>query len=556
MCRNHGVFALALVACGGPASSGPDANGTDAPTIPCDSPRGTQHGLVLANGDGVEDRVYWLHVPASYRCDVPAPLLVDFHGTATDTPEEAYQTDALIAFADARGAIVARPRSRSSVEGGTTIYRWDQNAGDLPRNVELAHRLVADLERRYAIVPSRVYASGFSSGSNMVAQFLADPRSPFQGVAPIAGGHWGSAALPGLASGPRVYLSTGYRDYLLPTTRALIRDALAAELPASQLVFRPTGGGHDLYAWQFDELWGWLDGGIRPGTGALAAPWTAAALPSPDDVLALADDGSALHAAGASGRTWTRTGGSWVLEADHGDADYTALCYGAGIGLVGGGGALAHRVGTAWTADARPADYGMLGTGSVHVAICRDDGSAVIGGDWTAAVTIDHGATWSQFHVPTGFGVDAQLAGGASAPGGATVVVGYYDALARAGRGETTATMVAHPPGEWWNAATAVDGGRFWVVGDAGAILASTDDGLTWEAQASNVTDNLYAVQFTDALHGAAVGRRGTVVVTADGGATWTPRPLGRDVFLGAVRVEAATITVAGEGGVIATSAR
>jgi photosystem II stability/assembly factor-like uncharacterized protein len=245
------------------------------------------------------------------------------------------------------------------------------------------------------------------------------------------------------------------------------------------------------------------------------------------------------------------------LEQDHGDADYTALCYGPGTGLVGGGAALARRSGGAWTADAAPPDYGMLGTGSVHAAICRDDGSAVIGGDWTAAVTLDHGATWSQFHVPTGFGIDAQLAGGASAPGGATVVVGYYDTIARAGHGQTTAALIDHPTSaEWWNAATALAGGRFWVVGDGGAILASTDDGLHWQAQASGVTDNLYAIDFADALHGAAVGRRGAVVVTADGGATWTPRPLGRDVFLGAVRVEATTITVAGEGGVIATSAR
>ena len=85
----------------------------DATNIGCDSPLGTQRGLLLGMGDGVEDRAYLLHVPASYRCAAPVGLLVDFHGTAGDLPEEAYQTDALIALADQRGMIVVRPRSRS-----------------------------------------------------------------------------------------------------------------------------------------------------------------------------------------------------------------------------------------------------------------------------------------------------------------------------------------------------------------------------------------------------------------------------------------------------------
>lgn len=542
-------------ACDNPAA-GSDASvdSPDARVVPCDSPRGTQHGLTLTLGDGIADRIYWLHVPASYRCDAEMPLLVDFHGTATNAPEEAYQTDALVAFAEAHGVIVARPRSRSSTEGGLTIYRWDQNAGDLARNIELAHRLVADLEQRYAIAPARVYASGFSSGSNMVAQFLGDASSPFHGLAPIAGGRWTTTQLPPLGAGPRLYLSTGYRDYLWPTARTLVADVLAAGLPASQLVLRPTGGGHDLYAWHFDELWGWLDDGIRPGTGALAAPWTEVALPAPADVLAFADDGGTLRAAGASGRTWQRDA-TWTLEQDHGEADYTALCFGGGTGIVGGGTAVAHRSGAAWTADVRPPDYGMLGTGSVHAAVCRADGSAIIGGDWTSAITVDHGATWAQLHVPTGFGVDAQIAGGAATAAGTTVLVGYYDTIARAGANETTATLVAHPvSAEWWNAAAAA-GGRFWVVGDGGAILSSTDDGQTWQTQASGTTENLYGVHFADVQHGAIVGRRGTVLVTSDGGGTWMPRPLGRDVFLGAVWVEATTITVGGEG-VLATIPR
>lgn len=63
-------------------------------------------------------------------------------------------------------------------------------------------------------------------------------------------------------------------------------------------------------------------------------------------------------------------------------------------------------------------------------------------------------------------------------------------------------------------------------------------------------------MSFADAQNGAAVGRRGTVIVTADGGAHWIARPLGVDTHLGAVHVDASTIWIAGEGGLVASSPR
>ncbi len=556
--RLHVALVVWLAGCDGAATEQPDA-GADAAIVGCDAPLGTQHGLVLVTGDGVEDRTYWLHVPASYRCAAGAPLLVDFHGTASDVPEEAYQTDALIAFADANGVIVARPRSRSSDFQGSQIYRWDENPGDLERNVVFAKRLVADLEQRYAIDPARVYASGFSSGSNMTAQFLGDPASPFKGLAPIAGGRWTPGALPALADGPRIYFATGYRDYLWPYARSTAAEVVAMGLPVDRVFVRRTGGGHDLYPWHFDELWQFLDAGVRPGGGTIATPWTIAALPSPDDVLAFAQDGATLVAAGARGHVWRRTvDGTWTVELERGTADYTALCFGAtGRGFVGGDSVGVHHAGTTWTADRALPDFGMLGTGWVNGAACRDDGSIVIGGYWSAAITNDGGVTYTQFHAPTGFGVDQQIAGIAEAAGGATVLVGYYDYVGAAARGQVTAAAVAHGAStEWWNSVTAVAGGRFWAVGDAGSIVASVDNGASWHPQASGTLENLYAVHFADTLHGAAVGRRGAVVTTADGGAHWTARPLGKDVFLGAVFVDATTIWIAGEDGLVASSPR
>ena len=535
--------------------TGDDAGGDDAVDPRCEAARGELHAQVLADGDGVDDRVYWLYVPASYACAQPAPVLVDFHGTAGDVPEEAYQTPALIAFAEANGVIVARPRARPRTWNGYDLYQWDGNAGDIPRNREFAKRLVADLEARYAIDPARVYASGFSSGANMAAQFLFDAQSPFAGLAPIAGGNWTTQGpSPSLAGGPRLYLATGYRDYLWGYAASTDTAARAAGLEADRIWLRRTGGGHDLYAWHFDELWRFLDGGERPSPGAIAAPWTEATLPQPADVLAFARDGGDLVAAGGKGRMWRRGAGesAWTLELDRGAPDFTALCFGADTAAVGGQYRVAYRGQSGWTANSAFPDYGQIGGGWVNGAACRDDGSIVLGGYWSAAVTGDAGATYASYAIPVSGGAyQAQVAGLASA-GATTIAVGYYDYVATGGA--TGTTYVDHgATTEWWNAVT-IASGSAWAVGDAGAILRSSDGGATWTPQASGTSENLYAVHFADAQRGAAVGRRGTVVVTTNGGATWTPRPLGREVFLGAVAVDAGAVTVAGEDGVVASS--
>jgi photosystem II stability/assembly factor-like uncharacterized protein len=71
------------------------------------------------------------------------------------------------------------------------------------------------------------------------------------------------------------------------------------------------------------------------------------------------------------------------------------------------------------------------------------------------------------------------------------------------------------------------DGRHGWVVGDGGAVLASTDAGATWTREESHTLFNLNAVWFTSVTEGWAVGNGGMAVRTTDGGLTWTPEPTG-----------------------------
>ena len=71
--------------------------------------------------------------------------------------------------------------------------------------------------------------------------------------------------------------------------------------------------------------------------------------------------------------------------------------------------------------------------------------------------------------------------------------------------------------------AVATQGNQVWIVGAPGSIvLHSADAGRTWHAQATGQTIPLYAVDFRTPTDGVAAGALGTILVTTDGGQTWT----------------------------------
>jgi photosystem II stability/assembly factor-like uncharacterized protein len=83
-------------------------------------------------------------------------------------------------------------------------------------------------------------------------------------------------------------------------------------------------------------------------------------------------------------------------------------------------------------------------------------------------------------------------------------------------------------------AVTFVDADRGWAVGDRGVIWHTSDGGRNWKLQSSGVTCRLEAVQFLDADIGFVVGgwtqpytheTHGVVLRTRDGGKTWQNTP-------------------------------
>jgi photosystem II stability/assembly factor-like uncharacterized protein len=74
-----------------------------------------------------------------------------------------------------------------------------------------------------------------------------------------------------------------------------------------------------------------------------------------------------------------------------------------------------------------------------------------------------------------------------------------------------------------------------WEFGDGGAIVRSTDRGLTWIKVASPTPNGLNDVRFVSATTGYAVGELGTLLVTRDAGLSWTLQTTGVRANLQAV---------------------
>lgn len=91
-----------------------------------------------------------------------------------------------------------------------------------------------------------------------------------------------------------------------------------------------------------------------------------------------------------------------------------------------------------------------------------------------------------------------------------------------------------------------------WAVGDRGVILYTENGGTSWAEQTSGVTRRLRDVFFVDSMTGWIVGDAGIILNTVDGGATWIAQTSGTGDRLNAIAVyDTLHLWIAGHNGTI-----
>ncbi|WP_348252379.1 alpha/beta hydrolase [Trichocoleus desertorum] len=152
-----------------------------------------------------EKRDGFLYVPASYRADRPAPLVVMLHGAGGDAEGALTILQQIV---DSVGAIVLAVDSRRQT--------WDVIMGQYGPDIAFIDQALTQTFSRYAIDPQRVGVAGFSDGASYALSLGIMNGDLFTHVLAFSPGFMAPIRQAG---DPHIFVSHGTQDKVLPIDR-------------------------------------------------------------------------------------------------------------------------------------------------------------------------------------------------------------------------------------------------------------------------------------------------------------------------------------------------
>ncbi len=191
-----------------------------------------------------QERDGFLYVPAAYRPDQPAPLVVMFHG-ASGRGRRALER--LQAAADRTGLILLAPDSRG--------YTWDVVMDDYGPDVAFVDKTLAWTFERCAVDARMIVAEGFSDGASYALSLGLTNGDLFTHAIAFSPGFLVPAELHG---SPRVFVSHGIRDQILPIDRCSRRIVPRLKDRGYDVRYIEFDGTHEVPAQMTREAVDWL----------------------------------------------------------------------------------------------------------------------------------------------------------------------------------------------------------------------------------------------------------------------------------------------------------
>lgn len=195
----------------------------------------------LGLGDGRDGLLY---VPRNHRHDQPAPLVVLLHG-AGGTASGGLEL--LRRFADGSGLVLLAPDSR-----GRT---WDVILGAYGPDVAFLDRAMATAVSRSCVDLDRLAIGGFSDGASYAVSLGITNGDLFRHIIAFSPGF---AAPADWWGNPRVFVSHGVHDAVLPIDRCSRRLVPLLRRGGLDVRYREFDGGHTVPAELAEEAVGWL----------------------------------------------------------------------------------------------------------------------------------------------------------------------------------------------------------------------------------------------------------------------------------------------------------
>ena len=169
-------------------------------------------------------------VPAGYRSDQPAPLVVMLHGAGGHAH---HSLGILQHAADAEGFILVAPESR-----GPT---WDVIRGDYGPDVRFLDQALSWVFERYVVNPAHLAIGGFSDGASYALSLGISNGDLFTHVLAFSPGF----AAPVEQHGePRIFVSHGTEDTVLPISACSRRLVPRLQNVGYEVLYREFHGAH------------------------------------------------------------------------------------------------------------------------------------------------------------------------------------------------------------------------------------------------------------------------------------------------------------------------
>ncbi len=181
----------------------------------------------LGLGDG---RDGFLFVPTGLDPSRPAPLVVMLHGAGG---EAVHVMGLMERPAQANGFLVLAPDSRGST--------WDVIRGGYGPDVAFLDRALSQVFARAAVDPARVAVGGFSDGGSYALCLGLSNGELFSHVLAFSPGFAAPAVVMGR---PRIFISHGDRDEVLPVDKCGRRLARVLSKSGYDVDYREFAGGH------------------------------------------------------------------------------------------------------------------------------------------------------------------------------------------------------------------------------------------------------------------------------------------------------------------------
>jgi phospholipase/carboxylesterase len=187
----------------------------------------------------------YLYVPEGYRAQRPVPLVLLLHGTGGHARQG---LDLLRDLADAAGLLVLAPASRDRT--------WDLLVGRrYGPDLALIDQALKQTFSRYAIDPAHLAIGGFSDGASYALSLGITNGDLFTHVIAFSPGFMAPAGQTGT---PRIFVSHGTRDGVLPIERCSGRIVPELERGGYDVLYREFDGGHTISPEIALEAVGWF----------------------------------------------------------------------------------------------------------------------------------------------------------------------------------------------------------------------------------------------------------------------------------------------------------